>query len=117
MKKIALTMVILLGMGFGANAQQNWANGTDWTLRLLFNEDETEEEFSATYGFGGGLFGRGENSTGGGTGFRTSNTPFLGLPSSHGNDDDAAAPLGGGALLLIGFGAAYAGLRRKNQKD
>ncbi len=32
---------------------------------------------------------------------------FPGLPG-HGESDDQPAPLGGGALLLIGFGAAYA---------
>ena len=41
----------------------------------------------------------------------------LNLPTQHGMSNDVQAPLGGGALLLIGFGAAYAGLRRKNQKD
>ncbi len=36
-----------------------------------------------------------------------------GLPG-HGESDDQPAPLGGGALLLIGFGAAYA-MSKKNK--
>ena len=41
------------------------------------------------------------------------------MPGEHGqngNQDGDPAPLGGGALLLIGFGAAYA-LSKKNKKD
>ena len=39
-----------------------------------------------------------------------------GLPGSHGEpgNQDANTPLGGGALLLIGFGAAYA-MSKKNK--
>ena len=37
-----------------------------------------------------------------------------GLPT-HGQPGNQNAPLGGGALLLIGFGAAYA-LKKRNQK-
>ena len=39
--------------------------------------------------------------------------PMINLPGSHGTTNDESAPLGGGALLLIGFGAAYAMKRRK----
>lgn len=42
------------------------------------------------------------------------------MPGGHGLDDnqdgDPTTPLAGGALLLIGFGAAYA-LSKKNKKD
>ena len=38
---------------------------------------------------------------------------FPNLPG-HGTDDNGNAPLAGGALLLIGFGAAYA-LKKKNK--
>ena len=48
---------------------------------------------------------------------RTANNQSFFLPDSHGLNTDESAPLGSGALLLIGFGAAYAGFRRKNQKD
>ena len=37
-----------------------------------------------------------------------------GLPG-HGQSDNQSAPLGGGALLLIGFGAAYA-MSKKSKK-
>ena len=60
----------------------------------------------------GGLFGRGatpdyangENGTG---------APML--PGHGQNTNQDAAPLGSGALLLIGFGAAYA-MSKKNKK-
>ena len=91
MKKPIITLAIILGITLGASAQN------------------------------GGLFGKGpdrgyydeyydsyDNREGGAFGFS--------LPTSHGQDNDESAPLGSGALLLIGFGAAYVGLRRKNQK-
>ena len=39
----------------------------------------------------------------------------MGLPTSHGTSQDQDAPLGSGALLLIGFGAAYAMKKRRAQ--
>ena len=39
--------------------------------------------------------------------------PFL--PGHGESDNQNATPLGGGALLLIGFGAAYA-LKKRNEK-
>ena len=84
MKKLALIIAIVLGMTMGASAQN------------------------------GGLFGKGpssdmdyEYST------REGEGPLLGLPTSHGETGDVSAPLGSGALLLIGFGAAYALKKRK----
>ena len=138
MKKLLLTIIILLGMSFGAYAQQYRANGIGWTLRLFSNEEVNEEElgmrlfednqnpwdeemdinldFSIIPGFnGGGLFGRGNAPTGVGSGFR--NTPLLGLPGSHGESDDVDAPLGSGALLLAGFGAAYLIARKRKEEE
>ena len=80
MKKTLLTIAIVFGMAMGAFAQ------------------------------GGGLFGMGpergsyenqyEQNRGDG---------LLSMPASHGTNQDAdAVPLGTGAFLLIGFGAAYA---------
>ena len=87
MKKTILTLAILLGITFTASAQN----------RGLFDrgpENGNDEYYDTREG----VFG-------------------LSLPNSHGQTDDQnGTPLGGGALLLIGFGAAYAGLRRKNQK-
>ena len=87
MKKTLLTIAIVLGMTLGAVAQKQ----------------------------GGGLFGMGEQR-----GYMTEQedyyrgTGMLSLPSTHSTNDDAPAPLGTGALLLIGFGAAYA--LKKRQK-
>ena len=84
MKKIALTIAIVLGMTIGAMAQKQE----------------------------GGLFGLGaqrmenqylDNRTAG----------LIDLPNQHGLETDA--PLGTGALLLIGFGAAYA-LKKRNKQ-
>lgn len=66
----------------------------------------------ATAQNGSGLFHRGapveEEST------RDGDTP--GLPGQHGlgGDQDAGTPLGGGVLLLMGLGAAYA-MSKKNK--
>ena len=83
MKKLLLTITIILGMTLAATAE------------------------------GGGFFGRGQEINYGGN-YRDgeSQQGFVGLPGSHGTGTDQAAPLGGGVLLLIGFGAAYA-LKKK----
>lgn len=64
----------------------------------------------------GGLFQYGavsdENYYGAGN--RT-NEGLLSLPTTHGGTEDVTAPLGSGALLLISFGAAYLGLRKKKR--
>ena len=61
----------------------------------------------------GGLFGMGSTRNGESNNSSKSDGPMISLPSSHGETNDQAAPLGGGALLLIGFGAAYALKKRK----
>ena len=90
MKKTLLTIAIVLGMTIGAMAQQ-------------FQSYQQQQQ-------GGGLFGLGaqrmdnqylDNRTAG----------LIDLPNQHGLETDA--PLGTGALLLIGFGAAYALKKRK----
>lgn len=65
----------------------------------------------------GGLFGYGtvsdEQYYNAGT--RDPQTGLI-LPQSHGADtDQTGVPVGSGALLLIGFGAAYALKQRKNK--
>ena len=45
-----------------------------------------------------------------------SKEPVIGMDHGAEGDGDANTPLSGGALLLIGFGAAYA-LSKKNKKD
>ena len=83
MKKIALTLAIILGMSM------------------------------TTFADGGGLFQRGNNTEERG-GFMNRDPQVPGLPN-HGEEGDQPAPLGSGALLLIGFGAAYA-MSKRNKK-
>ena len=78
MKKLALTIAIVLGMTIGAMAQ------------------------------GGGLFGKGPDRQSESYEYSTREGGLM-LPGSHGSTSDQSgdAPVGNGALLLIGFGAAY----------
>lgn len=81
MKKLALAVIFVFAMSFGAFAQS-----------------------------GTGIFGLGAQET---TGDQTTG-PEIVMPS-HGQTADQSAPLGGGALLLVGFGAAYAIARRRKE--
>ena len=83
MKKIFLTIAIVLGMTFGAFAQ-------------------------------GGIFGFGDTIGGDNDQSYDRTDPIFSLPSSHGSDEDES-PLGSGALLLIGLGAAYAMTKRNKE--
>ena len=91
MKKLVLTIAVVLGMTIGASAQYFGENGQS---------------------NGGGLFGYGatrdaDNDDG-------VSAPLL---PGHGlnTNQNAETPLGSGALLLIGFGAAYA-LSKRSKK-
>ena len=88
MKKLALTIAIVLGLGIGAYAQGG-----------LFGYGAVSDEEYYSYGMSG------NNRDG---------LVMPGLPG-HGETTNQEAPLGSGALLLIGFGAAYA-LKKRNQK-
>lgn len=83
MKKLALIISIVLGISLSASAQ-----------------------------FGGGLFQRGATMEGDCYGSREYEEPLINFPQ-HGQDNDQAAPLGSGALLLIGFGAAYLRFKKR----
>lgn len=85
MKKLALTIAIVLGMASSASAQ-------------IFGISTQPD---------GGLFNRETTDD------PNSGTPTLPNHNQDGNQD--AVPLGSGALLLIGFGAAYA-MSKKNRK-
>ena len=89
MKKSVLTIAIVLGMALGASAQ-------------YFDNGQSN---------GGGLFGRGETRDADNGG----NTAAPLLPGHGLSTNQDAAPLGSGALLLIGFGAAYA-LSKRSKK-
>ena len=85
MKKTILTIAIILGMTLGTFAQE------------------------------GGLFGKGPEPNYDSYSYRDGGDQggLINLPNSHGTGNDQTAPLGSGALLLIGFGAAYALKKKK----
>ena len=86
MKKLALTIVIVLGLCMTSFAEGNQ---------------------------GGGLFQRGASKE---MNNRDGDSPMLpGLPM-HNQSTNQDAPLGSGALLLLGFGAAYALKKRKESE-
>ena len=93
MKKLALTFAIVLGISLSTYAQ--WGGG-------LFQYGEvSDEEY-----YGSAWYALDQNNTRQGL--------FPCLPN-HGEQDNQDAPLGGGALLLIGFGAAYA-MKKRSKK-
>ena len=101
MKKLVLTIAIVLGMAFGASAQ-------------YFDYGKTSGPRQ-----GGGLFGYGAVSDEyfyGAGGFNENTNPLLPLLPFHNLDEDQnASPVGSGALLLIGMGAAYAAAKKKKK--
>ena len=132
MKKLALTIAIVLSMGMTTFAQEAFTGADGVAESGLFNLGTSffgneelglfspdyydyDEEYMA-YGnqpenyVDNGFFGMG-----GGTLF-TRTTPVLTLPSGHGATDDANAPLGSGIAVLVGLGAAYT-LGKKRKED
>lgn len=98
MKKIALSIAIVLGISFSAFAQSQNGGG-------LFQYGGVSDE---EYYYGSIWFALDQNNN-----FQRDGDLLPGLPG-HGQTDNQDAPLDGGALLLIGFGAVYA--LRKRQK-
>ena len=94
MKKLVLTIAVVLGMTLGASAQ------------YFANNDAQPNQ-------GGGLFGRGMVSDE--IFYGAAGTNGLPLLPFHNLEGDQDAPLGSGALLLIGFGAAYAASKRRKE--
>ena len=102
MKKLALTIAIVLGMSLGTFAQDGGlfsygevsetGDSTNFAWYSLYQDDNGC----------GGLFEK----------LRTNYSPDL---PNHGQTGNQDAPLTGGALLLIGFGAAYA-LKKRSKK-
>ena len=88
MKKTIITLAIIFGLGLGAFAQGG-----------LFQYGAVSDEEYYGAGF------RGDNGA----------NPLI-LPGHGETTDSPAAPLGGGALLLIGFGAAYAMKKKADKK-
>ena len=87
MKKLTLTLAIVLGMGLGLNAQKSGL----FYRGYVFDED---------------YYGAGD--------FRGNGNPLLPNHNLDDNFDADGAPLGSGLVLLAGLGAAYlVGKRRK----
>jgi hypothetical protein len=132
MKKLIVTIAIVLGLGMTTYAQEAFT-GADGVAESglfgmgtsffsngelgLFSPDyyEYEEEYEAYNNYPqnyveNGFFGLGGNS------LFTRNNPILTLPSGHGDTDDTSAPLGSGIAVLMGLGAAYlVGKKRKEE--
>jgi hypothetical protein len=96
MKKLILTIAIVLGIVMGSFAQNQQDNG-DLFHRGRTLEGGTRDGGTYTLCFPGHNF----------------TTHWNGGSQGH---DDNLLPLGSGALLLMGFGAAYA-LAKRNKKD
>ena len=97
MKKLAITLAIILGLGLGGFAQ-----GRYYSSEEVYYEGE------------GGLFGKGPKLFS-----KNGNDPLLpGLPDTHGGDGDSDgdAPLGSGVAVLVGLGTAYL-VRKKRRED
>lgn len=102
MKKLALTFAIVLGISLCTYAQGG-----------LFQYGETSQE-EESYNIAWYSFYQDQDAIDNGLfGFlRTGTVP--GFPD-HEMNDNQNAPLGCGALLLIGFGAAYAAAKRRKE--
>ena len=90
MKKLALTIAIFLGISLSTYAQGG-----------LFQYGEVSDESSVP-----SWYSLDQNQK------ARTNMPML---PDHGQGTNQNAPLGSGAILLIGFGAAYA-LKKRNAK-
>ena len=102
MKKLVLTAAIILGFAMGSNAQQNTGG--------LFQRGSvgmTRDDEVGLYLPGNGSHGIGGNADGTDMNFDETEWDW---------QSQVDTPLGSGALLLIGFGAAYA-MSRRRKKD
>ena len=133
MKKLILTAGIILGFAMGSYAQKLFMDEKEIQDGLfardnfyyywMMSDDEIEnDKIENDNEPQGGLFGLGDLGLFGMS--RDGGTFSLCFPGhnfttnwnggSQGHDDDLL-PLGNGALLLIGFGAAYAMSKRKKK--
>jgi hypothetical protein len=132
MKKLIVTIAIVLSMGMTTFAQEAFtgadgvAEGGLFNLGTsffgngelgLFSPDyyDYEEEYEAYNNYPQNYVDNGLFGMGGGNTLFTRTTPGLFLPGSHGATEDTnALPLGSGIAVLMGLGAAYlVGKRRK----
>lgn len=87
MKKVLVTLAIVLGMGLAADAQYN-TSGNDNFFSTL---DEV---------------GNGLDKPGG--------VELPGIPGGHGNGGDSPVPLGTGLFILTALGAGYAMKKKRS---
>ena len=98
MKKLTITLAIILGLGLGSSFAQG---SRYYASEEVYCEGE------------GGLFGKGLKLFGG-TRDGIEDLPDIDLPNQHGLGTDQGAPLGSGIAVLVGLGAAYlVGKKRK----
>lgn len=86
MKKTIMIIAIVLGTALGAMAQ----NGGG-----LFQYGAVKDDYN---------------------GIEPTRDGLISLPTSHGQDTDADAPLGSGIAVLIGLGAAYAFVKKHEEE-
>ena len=89
MKKLIVTLAIVLGMGMS-----------------VFAQDVEVYQEKGLFGHGRGIFTEGNND----------DQPFFDFEHGTGTDQDADAPLGSGIAMLVGLGAAYA-IGKKRMKE
>lgn len=92
MKKLALTIAIVLGISLSTIAQEQYGGGL-FQYGAVSEEEETSTWFSFT---DRGLFDP-----------NTGSLLLPTLPGAFGENDDQNAPLGSGMAVLMGLGAAY----------
>ena len=102
MKKTFITLMLLMGIVLSAQAQYFTSKDGHY--------------------YGGGLFGRGlvydkENYEALIRQQRSLNNNDLPAIPGHDLEDDQPAPIGSGALLLVGFGAAYAFAKSRKENQ
>jgi len=101
MKKLIVTIAIVLGMGIGAIAQ------TDGGLMGRGDMPENYNNWSSNWAT------TQEWLT---SGLRTGGDGLLSLPGTHGSDQDATAPLGTGIVILLSLGGTYLVAKRRKEK-
>jgi len=105
MKKLVLTAAIILGFAMGSNAQQN--TGGLFGRGTSPEQQQLRDDEAGLFLPGDGQHGIGGNADGTDTYFDDNEYDW----ESHLPE----VPLGSGALLLMGFGAAYAMSKRKKE--